>query len=111
MPHMTSSMTVAEAAKRWGISERRIAVLCKEGRITGAYKDGKRWIIPADAERPADGRIKSGSYRKESRPVSLPLPVGVSDYRTVVKDYYWVDKTLLIREARWTRLAEIRAWL
>ena len=95
---MTYSMTVAEAAKRWGISERRIAVLCKEGRITGAYKDGKRWIIPADAERPADGRIKSGSYRKESRPVSLPLPVGVSDYRTVVKDYYWVDKTLLIRD-------------
>jgi len=95
---MTSSMTVAEAAKRWGISERRIAVLCKEGRITSAYKDGKRWIIPADAERPADGRIKSGSYRKESRPVSLPLPVGVSDYRTVVKDYYWVDKTLLIRD-------------
>jgi len=91
-------MTVAEAAKQWGISERRIAVLCKEGRITGAYKDGKRWIIPADAERPADGRIKSGSYRKESRPVSLPLPVGVSDYRTVVKDYYWVDKTLLIRD-------------
>ena len=95
---MTYSMTVAEAAKQWGISERRIAVLCKEGRITGAYKDGKRWIIPADAERPADGRIKSGSYRKESRPVSLPLPVGVSDYRTVVKDYYWVDKTLLIRD-------------
>ena len=95
---MADFITVAEAARSWGISERRIAVLCKEGRITGAYKKGRGWAIPADAERPADGRIKSGTYRKELRPASLPLPVGVSDYRTVVTDYYWVDKTLLIRD-------------
>ena len=95
---MADFITVAEAARNWGISERRILVLCKEGRISGAYKKGRSWVIPAEAERPADGRIKSGSYRKESRPASLPLPVGVSDYRTVVTDYYWVDKTLLIRD-------------
>ena len=79
----------SEAARTWGISERRIAVLCKEGRITGAYKKGRSWAIPVNADRPADGRIKSGTYRKERRPTSLPLPVGVSDYRTVVTDYYW----------------------
>ena len=52
-------MTVKEAAEKWGLSDRRIRVLCSEGKITGAFQEGRAWKIPADAEKPADGRYKS----------------------------------------------------
>lgn len=52
-------ITVKQAAEKWGISDRRIRVLCSEGKITGAYQEGRSWKIPADAEKPADGRYKS----------------------------------------------------
>ncbi len=52
-------MTVKEAAEKWGISERRIRVLCAEGKISGACQEGRGWKIPTDAEKPADGRFKS----------------------------------------------------
>ncbi len=48
-----------EAAERWGISERRIRVLCRNGKIDGAVLDGKTWRIPSDAKKPADGRESS----------------------------------------------------
>lgn len=52
-------MTVKEAAAKWGISDRRIRVLCSEGKIPGAYQEGRGWKIPIDAEKPVDGRFKS----------------------------------------------------
>ena len=52
-------MTVKEAAEKWGISDRRIRVLCSEGKISGAYQEGRGWKIPSNAEKPADGRYKS----------------------------------------------------
>ncbi len=52
-------ITVKEAAEKWGISDRRIRVLCSEGKIPGAYQEGRGWKIPADAQKPADGRYKS----------------------------------------------------
>jgi len=60
-------MSTTEAAKKWGLSDRRwVAVLCEEGRIPGVQHVGKTWMIPADAEKPADERIKSGKYIKNS---------------------------------------------
>ena len=52
-------MTVKQAAERWGISERRVRVLCSEGKISGAFQKGRGWKIPLDAEKPADGRYRS----------------------------------------------------
>lgn len=52
-------MTAKEAASKWGVSDRRIRVLCAEGKIPGAYQEGRGWCIPLDAEKPADGRYKS----------------------------------------------------
>ena len=52
-------MTVKEAAAKWGISDRRIRVLCAEGKIPGAYQEGRGWKIPIDAQKPADGRFRS----------------------------------------------------
>lgn len=52
-------MTVKEASEKWGISDRRIRVLCSEGRIPGAYQEGRGWKIPSDARKPSDSRFKS----------------------------------------------------
>lgn len=61
---MTGFMTLKEASVEWGISARRINALCVEERIPGAQKLGNMWIIPIDAEKPKDERIKSGKYIK-----------------------------------------------
>lgn len=52
-------MTVKQASEKWGISDRRIRVLCSEGKIQGASQEGRAWKIPVDAKKPADGRYKS----------------------------------------------------
>lgn len=52
-------MTVKQASEKWGISDRRIRVLCAEGKIAGAYQEGRGWKIPLDARKPVDGRYKS----------------------------------------------------
>lgn len=55
-------MTALEAAEKWGISDRRVRILCQQGRIAGAYKDGRSYLVPMDAVKPADGRTKSAAY-------------------------------------------------
>lgn len=57
-------LSTFETAEKWGISHRRVSILCNQGRISGAQRAGSRWIIPEDAEKPADARIKSGKYIK-----------------------------------------------
>lgn len=52
-------LTVKQASEKWGISDRRIRVLCSEGKIPGAYREGRGWKIPVDAKKPDDGRYKS----------------------------------------------------
>jgi Fic family protein len=52
-------MTVKEASVKWGISERRVRILCAEGKISGAYQQGRSWKIPSNAAKPADGRYKA----------------------------------------------------
>lgn len=49
-------MTASQAAKKWNISQRRVQVLCMNGRIGGVFKLGENWAIPANAKKPADGR-------------------------------------------------------
>lgn len=62
---MEGYMTLKEAAEKWGIGDRRINTLCLEGRINGASKVGNVWVIPDDAPKPEDNRIKSGKYVKQ----------------------------------------------
>ena len=57
-------LTIKEASSMWGISIRRITVLCNEGRIVGAQKIAGVWLLPKNAERPTDARVKSGKYKK-----------------------------------------------
>ena len=51
-------ITVKQAAEKWGISDRRVRILCSEGKIPGAYQEGRAWKIPYDAVKPTDGRYK-----------------------------------------------------
>lgn len=57
-------LSISQMAEKWGLSARRINVLCAEGRIPGATKIGSYWAVPADAEKPKDARIRSGKYIK-----------------------------------------------
>ena len=59
-------MTIQKAAELWGLSERRIQVLCSSGRLDGATKFGRQWAIPTNTEKPEDARIKSGKYVKKN---------------------------------------------
>ena len=52
-------ITAKQASAKWGISDRRIRILCSEGKVPGAYQEGRSWKIPADAKKPVDGRYKS----------------------------------------------------
>lgn len=49
-------ITAKEAAEKWGISERRVQVLCEQNRVQGVQRLGKAWAIPIDAEKPCDKR-------------------------------------------------------
>ena len=51
-------ISCAKAAANWGISERRVQKLCEVGRIPGAVKFSRVWLIPKNAEKPVDGRRK-----------------------------------------------------
>lgn len=95
---LSEMIFVKDAAAMWGLTERQVSKLCKEERIPGAVKKGKCWLIPEDAEKPCDNRVKSGAYRKTISKVRLPMPIGVSDYRKASTDYYYVDKTGMIKD-------------
>ena len=64
---MMEYMTAQDAAEKWDISDRRVRMLCSQGKIPGAYKDGKSYQIPADAEKPADGRERPSGSTNEMR--------------------------------------------
>ena len=88
-----------EKAGEWGVTVRTVNDFCKKGKIPGAVKSGKAWMIPDDAVRPSDGRVSSGRYKKENTAGGKkPLPIGISDYVRTQSEYYYVDKTLLIRD-------------
>ena len=95
---MTKTMSTKDAEKLWGISQRRIISLCQQGKIKGAIKNGRSWEIPFDAEKPMDGRFKTGEYAKSNLAKKLPLPIGISDYRLASTEYYYIDKTMLIKD-------------
>lgn len=89
-------LTSIQMAEKWGLTKRRVNALCQNGDISGAYKDGYRWMIPEDAGKPEGRKQEPGSMKVENG--KRPLPIGISDYRMAVSKYYYVDKTLLIRD-------------
>jgi len=95
---MADMMKVKDAAAIWGLTPRRVSELCKQGKIANARKVGKAWMIPVGTPKPADQRIRSGAYAKVVLQENLPLPIGISDYRLASTEYYYIDKTMLIKD-------------
>ena len=92
-------MTCKEKALEWGLSIRTVNNFCKQGKLPGAIKLKGSWQIPDDATKPEDGRISSNKYRSSNEPKVLKsLPIGISDYVRAQSQYYYVDKTLMIKE-------------
>ena len=56
--YLMDFITANQAAQKWGISQRRVQILCAEGRIDGVFKLGEAWAIPSQAEKPNDSRFK-----------------------------------------------------
>lgn len=52
-------MTVRQTAEKWGILDRRVRILCAEGKIPGVIREGCSWKIPEEAEKSEDGRYRS----------------------------------------------------
>ena len=79
-------LSCGDVAQRLGITTRRVQQMCKQGDFQGAEKDRGLWRIPANA-------IPEDLSEKKK-----PLPIGVSDFKAATTSYYYVDKTLLIRD-------------
>lgn len=78
--------TSTEIAKKWGLSPRRVSVLCAKGRIDGATKKGKTWLIPAFSEKPVDLRRK-----EEATVITHEKPVDIQNRRFLGNKYKLLD--------------------
>ena len=65
-------LKIDEVAAKWGMSSRRLQTLCAQGKIQGATRFGRAWMIPKSAPKPADGRTKAA--RDDKLSVDLPMP-------------------------------------
>jgi len=91
---------VKELAEKWGVTTRRINRLCVDGYFSGAYKKDKFWMVPSDAEKPSVLRAKKANkvISRTRTTKLLPCPVGITSYKEVSRECYYVDKTLLIKD-------------
>ena len=92
---MSKMLSVRETAKRWHVPDSLVTRYCRSGRIEGAVKEGRSWLIPAAAQKPQDLRRAPAADLSAAK---RPLPIGVSDFRVACDQYYYIDKTLLIRD-------------
>ena len=79
-------LSCSDVSKKMGFSIRRIQQMCKNGEFPGAIKEGHKWLIPDEA-------IHTNRFAKNKS-----LPIGVSDFKLATTGYYYVDKTLMIRD-------------
>lgn len=59
-------MSVKQTAEKWGISDRRVRILCSERKIPGVIREGRSWKTPAEAQKPEDGWYKSAESLLEN---------------------------------------------
>ena len=74
MEQMKDYIKIDEAARNWGISPRRVQSLCAEGKIEGALRFSRDWMIPKGTEKPVDGRTKAARQQKNPLTTDMPLP-------------------------------------
>ena len=67
-------LTIDDVAAAWGVSKRRLQTLCAEGKVAGAARFGRAWMIPAGTKKPVDGRTKAGRELADPTKTDMPLP-------------------------------------
>ncbi len=85
-------ISVKEAAQKWGISERRVRALCSQGKIPGTIREGRKWKIPENAQKPEDGRFKTNESlfeRIDRKKVQLDSirPISEEDLKQLMDDF------------------------
>ena len=109
-------ISVKQAAEKWGISDRRVRILCSEGKIPGVIREGRSWKIPEEAKKPEDGRYRSAASllemidrKKAELDTRRPLTEGEVERLTeeFVVEYTYNSNaiegnTLTLRDAAWS---------
>ena len=90
-------LSVRTVAEKWGLSTRRVSQLCASGEIKGAVKNGGLWKIPSVSPKPAS--LRTDRQKEHVRTTALlPCPMGITSYKEVSSECYYVDKTMIIRD-------------
>lgn len=104
-------MSAKQAAEKWEISDRRVRILCLEGKIPGVIREGRRWKIPENAKKPKDGRYRSAETllemidrKKAELDSRRPLTEGEAERLTeefVVEYTYKTIDTIYLFPQKW----------
>ncbi len=76
---MEGYITSKQAAKKWGITPRRVQIMCANGLIPGASRFGKVWAIPENVDKPTDGRVTTGEYKNWRTKTNSLVQLGDKD--------------------------------
>lgn len=85
-------MTGKQAAEKWGISDRRVRILCAQGKVSGVTREGRRWMIPTDTEKPEDGRFKAtddilASIDRKKRELDTRRPLTEGELERLTEEF------------------------
>ncbi len=95
---MNRKLTVYEIAKLWNIPPSQVTRYCREGRIESAVKEKGIWLIPQEAIKPQRRKPNHQVKKPLTTAIRKPLPIGISSYKEACSDYYYIDKTWLLKE-------------
>ncbi len=106
---MSRKQTVNEIAKLWNIPPSQVTRYCREGRIESAVKEKGIWLIPQEAIKPQRRKQNHHLRKPSASAIRKPLPIGISSYKEACSDYYYIDKTWLLKEfldehKKWKRI-------
>lgn len=92
-------MKASEAARKWNLSARQVQKMCKNEQIPGVLRDSRNsYLIPEDASLPDSSYTRKSMADLLRDSPTCPLPIGVSNFKKAVSEYYYIDKTLMIRD-------------
>lgn len=97
---MVKFMSAKDAATKWGISQRRVAILCAENRIDNVAMIGNMWIIPIDAKKPEDARVSRGlNVEEKNVKPFLKWAGGKGQLLNEIRQYYPFDGETITKYA------------
>ena len=107
-------ISVKQASEKWGISDRRVRILCSEGRIPGVIREGRSWKIPAEAGKPEDGRYKSAenlldSIDRKKTELDSKRPLTEGEVERLTEEFVVEYRRITIFDCRTVNAGAMRA--